>query len=192
MDKSKAYTRKDFLIKDLAISIGGGGGGTWLPADDGELPPPWLSPVAAVLVNGDLFEAVRGAMLEAVKNKQFDEVAKAFVVGGTAGNATIRNAIHEIGSVVVASAGYAALGSSVGMPNPDCGGTSLETIPPHLTPYVHVGRNVHRVSELPRLKQQLAQATAYLDKAAAARAPRGAEATTVRRQLENALESLPG
>ncbi len=193
MAKTKVLTRKDFLIKDLAVSVGGGSrSGTWMPGPDDATPPSPISPIASVLVNIGLIEAVRGAMLEAVKNKQFDEVARAFVAGSAAGNATIRNAIHDIGSAVVASAAYSALGGSVGLPNPDCGGTSLETIPPTLTPIVHVGLAVHRVSELPRLKHQLAQTMAFIDKAAAAQAPRGAEVATVRAQLEGALKSLPG
>jgi hypothetical protein len=190
MDKS-TFTRKDFLIKDLAVSIGGGArGGTWMPADDQHTPPTPISPIASVVVNLDLIEAARNAMVEAVKNKQFDDVAQAFVAGSTTGNATIRNAIHEIGSVVVASAGYAGLGGSVGMPDPGCDGTSLETIPPTLTPVVHVGLAVHRVDELPRLRKQLAQATAFIDKAAADQAPRGAEVAAVRTQLEGALKNL--
>ncbi|GAB3352792.1 hypothetical protein [Lysobacter tyrosinilyticus] len=194
MDKRKGFTRKDFLIKDLAVSIGGGTrGGTWMPGPDDETPPSPISPIASVLVHIGLIEAVRGATIEAVKTRQFDEVARAFVAGGTEGNPIIRNAIHDIGAAVVASAAYSALGSSVGMPadGPDCG-TSLEHIPPTLTPVVHEGYIVHRVTELPRLKQQLAQAVAYIDRAAAAQAPRNEEAPVLRKQLQGALESLPG
>lgn len=193
MDKHKTFTRNDFLIKDLAINVGGASrGGTWMPGPDDETPPSPISPIASVLVNIDMIEAVRGVMVEAVKSKQFDEVARAFVAGGADGNAVIRNAIHEIGSAVVASAAYSALGSSVGLVNPECGGTSMETIPPTLTPVVHVGFAVHRVSELPRLKQQLAHAMVFIDKAADAQAPRGREVATVRTQLEGALKSLSG
>ena len=164
MAKSRTFARKDFLIRDLAVSISAGGrGGTWMPGPDDETPPSPISPIASVLVNIGLIEAVRGAVIDAVKAKQFDEIARAFVAGGASGNPTIRNAIHDIGSAVVASAAYSALGGSAGMPNPDCGGTSLETIPPTLTPIVHVGIAVHRVSELPRLKRQLEQTMAFVD-----------------------------
>ena len=186
------FSRQDFLIKDLAVSIGAAGqGGTWLPADDGELPPSPISPIASVLANLAQIEAVRGTIVEAVKAKRFEEVARSFQPGDTGGSAVIRTAIHDIGSAVVASAAYAALGGSAGLPNPDCGGTSLETIPPTLTPVVHVGIAAHRVTELPRLKRQLAQAVAYVDKAAAAQAPRGAEVAAVRTHLEGALKNLP-
>ena len=191
MTKSRTFTRKDFLIKDLAVSVGTGGrGGTWMPGPDGETPPSPISPVASLLVNIGLVEAVRSAVIEAVKAKQFDEISRAFVAGGAAGNPTIRNAIHDIGSAVVASAAYSALGGSVGMPDPDCGGTSLETIPPTLTPIAHVGIAVHRVSELPRLKHQLEQTMAFIGKAAAEQAPRGTEVGVVRAKLETALKDL--
>lgn len=189
----KSFARRDFLVKDLVVSIGAGSrGGTWLPGPDDETPPSPISPIASVLANLALIEAVRGTILDAVKAKRFDEVARAFVPGDAGGSPAIRSAINEIGTAVVASAAWAALGGgSVGLPNPDCGGTSLETIPPTLTPIVHVGLAVHRVTELPRLKQQLAQTVAFVEKAAAAQAPRGDEVAAVRAQLEAALKSLP-
>ena len=76
------------------------------------------------------------------------------------------------------------------MPNPDCGGTSLETIPTPITPVVNVGREVHRLTELPRLKQQLAVAVKFIDKAVGEQAPGEAEVDMVREQLEVALKSL--
>jgi hypothetical protein len=188
----KAFSRKDFLIKDLVVSIGGRGrAGTWLPGPDDVTPPSPVSPIASVLANLAYIEAARGTIIEAVKAGRFDEVARAFVGGDTGGSPAIRAAIHEIVAAVVASAAYAALGGGgVGLPNPDCGGTSLETIPPTLTPVVDVGLAVHRVTELPRLKQQLAQTVAFVEKAAAAQAPRGEEVAAVRTQLEDALKNL--
>lgn len=190
---NKKFAKQDFLIKDLAISIGGGGrGGSWLPGPDDETPPSPISPIASVMANLGLIEAVRGTITEAIKAKKFDDVARAFVQGDAGGNPVIRSAIHEIGAAIVASAAFSSLGGggSVGLPNPDCGGTSYETIPPTLTPVVHTGFSVHRVNELPRLRKQLAQTVAYVDKVAAAQAPRGTDAGVVRVQLEEALKSL--
>jgi hypothetical protein len=189
---AKRYSRHDFLIKDLAVSVSGARrGGTWMPGPDDPTPPSPISPIASVTATMALIEAVRGTIIEAVKANNFDEVSRAFVAGDTAGSPAIRAAIHEIGSAVVAGAAYAALGGGlVGMPDPECGGTSLETIPPTLTPVVHKGIAVHRVTELPRLQQQLADTIAFLDKAAAAQAPRGAEVAGVRTQLEGAVKSL--
>lgn len=189
---AKTFTRHDFLVKDLAVSIAGASrAGTWMPGPDDPTPPSPISPIASVLANLAHIEAVRGTVAEAVKSKQFDDVARAFVPGESGGNPAIRTAIHEIGAAVVASAAYAAIGGSVGYPNPDCGGTSLETIPTPITPIVHVGFAVHKVTELPRLRAQLAQTLAFVDKASHAQAPHGAEVATVRAGLEAALKSLP-
>jgi len=188
---AEQLVRRDFLIKDLVITIGGGRSGSFLPPDDGVTPPTPISPVASVLVNIDLIEAVRATIIDALKEKNFDDIGQAFIAGGVGGNAVIRSAIHDIGTAVVASAAYAALGGgSAGLPDPNCGGTSLETIPPTLTPVVHVGYAVHRVTELPRLKRQLAETIAYVDKASVARAPRASELAAVRAELEGALKSL--
>jgi len=189
----RKFQRTDFIIKDLVVSVGGGShGGTWLPGPDDETPPSPISPIASVLVNIGLIESVRATMKEALESgKGFESIAQAFVPGEAGGNPAIRSAIQEIGSAIVASAAYSAMGSgSAGMPNPECGGTSMETIPTPLTPVVNVGREVHRVTELPRLKQQLAVAAKFIDKAVDAQAPNGAEVNVVRAQLEGALKSL--
>ena len=187
----KALTRHDFVIKDLAVSVGAGRrGGTWMPGPDQPTPPSPISPIASVFANLALIEAVRGVIVEAVKSKRYDEVARAFVAGDNGGDPVIRGAIQQIGSAVVASAGFAALGGSVGLVDPNCGGTSFETIPPTTTPVVHGGIAVHRVNDLPRLRQQLAETLTFVEKAAAAQAPRGAEVGAVRAQLEGALKAL--
>ena len=189
----RKFQRTDFIIKDLVVSVGGGSrGGTWLPGPDDETPPSPISPIASVLVNIGLIESVRATMKEALESgKGFESIAQAFVPGEAGGNPAIRSAIQEIGSAIVASAAYSAMGSgSAGMPNPECGGTSMETIPTPLPPVVNVGREVHRVTELPRLKQQLAVAAKFIDKAVDAQAPNGAEVNVVRAQLEGALKSL--
>jgi hypothetical protein len=193
LDSTKRATRRDFVIKDLAISVGGGGGGAWMPADDGKPLPWWLSPVAAVTDYRHLFEAVRATVVDAARAKNFDEVGRAFVAGGSGGSPAIRSAIQEIGTAVVGSAAYAALGGGggqTGLPNPDCGGSSMETIPTPITPIVHIGYEVHRVSELPRLRKQLTEAVAILDRVSASRAPTGAEVAGVRAELEGALKTL--
>lgn len=187
------FTKRDFLVKDLAVSmVGGSRGATWMPGPDQETPPWPLSPVAAVLTNVALIEAVRGTIREAIETKRYDDVARAFELGDAGGDPVIRAAIQEIGTAVVASAAFAGLaGGGIGLPNPECGGTSLETIPPTLTPIIHTGLAVHRLAELPRLKQQLTQTLAYVEKAAAAQAPCGKEeVTNVRAELEGALNSL--
>lgn len=185
--------RNDFVIKDLVVSVGGGSrGGTWMPGPDDETPPSPISPIASVLVNMGLIESIRATVLDVLKTKKgFESIGQAFVEGKAIGDSTIRSAIQEIGSAVVASAAYSAMsGGSVGYPNPECGGTSMETIPTPITPVVHYGRDIHRVTELPRLKAQLTEALKFVDRAIADRAPRGSEVGVVREQLEGALKSL--
>ena len=190
---NRRLQKKDFIIKDLVVSIAGGShGGAWLPGPDGETPPSPISPVASVLVNMDIIESVRATIMNAMETKEgLESIGEAFLQGEAGGNAAIRSAIYKIGSAVVASAAYSAMGGgSVGLPNPECGGTSLETIPPTLTPIINVGRKVHRITELPRLRQQLAVTSKYIDQVAAKQAPVGEEIGMIREQLERALKHL--
>lgn len=187
------FTRHDFVIRDLVVSVAGGSyAGTWLPPEGGGTPPSPISPVASVLAQVGLIEAARSAFLQAVEAGELEGIAQAFDADAVGGNAVLRTAIHEIGAAVVAGAAYAELGrqGSPALPNPDCGGTSLETIPSTLTPVVDKGLEIHRVTELPRLRKQLAETMAYVDRAAKARMPHGAEVSEVREQLEAALQSL--
>ncbi len=187
------YTRHDFLIKDLVISIAGSSrGGTWMPGPDQETPPSPISPIASVLVNIDMIEAVRATVVEALESgKGFEAIGNSFVMGRMDGNATLQQAIFDIGAEVVASAAYATLGKgSIGYPNPDCGGTSLETIPTPITPFVNIGRRVHQVTELPRLRAQLKESVKYLEQAAIAQAPTTDEVGMVAEHLQSALKSL--
>jgi hypothetical protein len=189
--------RHDFVIKDLAISIrpegGRGSGGTWYPADpDGPPLPWWIAPIGAVLVRGEILEAAGRTIAETLQNKgDLGEIVRAFD-GDPGGNASIRRTIQEIGAAVVASAAYGHIGGAVGYIDPDCAGTSYETIPPTITPVVHEGFEIHRVSELPRLRAQLEVAVQTLDRVAEDLAPRDDEVKVVATHLKEALEGLGG
>jgi hypothetical protein len=137
-------------------------------------------------------ETVTATIKDAVKQGgDFADIGLAFREGAAEGNAVIRRAIHNVGSAVVAAAAYAAVGGSdVALPDPDCGGSSLETVPPTLTPVILEGGEIHRVTDLPRLRKQLAIAVEALDRAAVAHAPRGDEVKLVARHLEEALGEL--
>ena len=69
-----------------------------------------------------------------LKPKTSMTLPQAFVPGDAGGNPAIRNAIHEVGAAVVASAAFAAGGGKVGLVDPNCGGTSFETIPTDANP----------------------------------------------------------
>jgi len=194
--------RTDFVIKDLVVSIpsaSGAGGGSFLPAEDGEPLPWWISPVAGVLGKEHVLEIARETVRGALKDQAaLDGIGLAFREGDPDGNPALREAIHDVGSAVVASAVWADLartgarggGGGVGLPNPDCGGSSLETIPTPITPIVHVGMEAHRIADLPKMRKQLAIAVEKLDTISRSYAPTAAEAPAVRAQLEGALKSL--
>ncbi|MCQ0094193.1 hypothetical protein [Roseovarius sp. M141] len=193
MQAKTSFTRSDFIIEDLVISIGGGSrGNTWLPGPDDETPPTPISPVASVLVNMGTIETVRATIQQALASGQgLKSIGRAFVKGAPDANSAIQTAIFEIGAAVVASAAYASAGKgSVGYPDPNCGGTSLETIPTPITPVVNIGRDVHQVTELPRLRQQLTETMKFVDSAVRARSPNRDEVGIVRENLEKALKSL--
>lgn len=200
--EAQARARTDFVIKDLVVSIpsaSGASGGSFLPAEDGEPLPWWISPVAGVLGKEHVLEIARETVRGALKDQAaLDSIGLAFREGDPDGNPALREAIHDVGSSVVASAVWADLaragarggGGGVGLPNPDCGGSSLETIPTPITPIVHVGMEAHRIADLPKMRKQLAIAVEKLDAISRSYAPTGAEVPAVRAQLEGALKSL--
>lgn len=185
--------RNEFIVQDLAISIrpetgfAAGGGGTYLPADDGTPLPPWLSPIAAVLIELDQIEIVSRSVLEAVEQKRDPSGIAGAFAGISRGDAAIADSLRDIGAAVVASA-VARSGAEVGLIDPEhC---STEGFPPTITPVIHRGREIHAVRELPALREQLAVAVKALDGAADRLQPRGEEVPVVAKHLEGALESL--
>jgi hypothetical protein len=192
----KRSLRREFIIKDLVVSLplkhGGGGGSVFMPTDDGPELPWWISPVAGVLVKGRLVEGVRATIKDALDSgADLTGIAAAFE-GDPDGSPAIRHAIHEIGAAVVASAAFTGMGGKVGMPDPNCGGTSYETIPPTLTPIIVTGMEVHQITELPRLRKQLAEAVEALDRVAADLEPRADEIGQVIKALDHARAGLRG
>ena len=180
--------RREFIIKDLVVTLPSGrlGGGTFMPADDGETPPWWISPVAGVLNRAEILDLVRDVVrAELDRGGDFVDIAAAFE--GKRGNPAIAGAIQEIGRTVVASVGVGALGKA-GMPNPECDGTS--ELPPTLSPIAQVGWEVHRTSALPRLREQLAVAVEHLDRMSATLAPQGDQIDEVAKALEGARAEL--
>lgn len=107
--------------------------------------------------------------------------------GDPEGVPAIREIAADIGLELV---GGALAGGGVGMPNPDCGGTSLETIPPTLTPVVHKG-SILTAADLPSIKHRIREALTAVEKLESQLAPRGGVETEVAYDhLRGAADSL--
>ncbi len=91
----------------------------------------------------------------------------------------------EFGQQVVANA---AFGAGTFMPDPNCGGTSFETIPPTITPVVHKA-DVLQLADLAVIKAQVVELLGAIDEMAAEFAPRkGIEQKVVNEHLAGAAK----
>lgn len=186
-----------FKIRDLMINVLGGGGAA-LPADDTQPVPTPITPIAidaSVLQLTDLARFTKPIVKEAlsdnaVENVQALAIAKAGF-GAHDGSPAFLQINRELGEVVV-GASVLQHGGSAGMPNPDCGGTSLETIPTPITPYVHKAAGLLQAQHLPRLKQRLTNMLQAVEQAEKALVPKGAAAADLRERMKGALNELEG
>jgi hypothetical protein len=180
-----------FLVKDLMINIAaaGGGGGNFLPADDGVIPTPLTphTPVISVAVVTAEFRQISPVLKEGLK--QGDAIARA-ADGDPDGSPAVKAVLGRLNRVAVGAAAVAYGGGGVGMPDPNCGGSSLETIPTPITPYVREAKSVISRSQLPAIRKHLEQVLIAVEKAEAELAPHGREADIVRSHLEGALSQL--
>jgi hypothetical protein len=108
------------------------------------------------------------------------------------GDPAILNAIVvlalDVGRAVVVAA---VQGGGVYYPDPNCGGSSMETIPTPITPVVHKNLAVLKGSHLGQLRVQLQDTLKATQEAEAALTPRTpAQIKKVRAQLEGALDTL--
>jgi hypothetical protein len=76
------------------------------------------------------------------------------------------------------------------MPDPNCNGTSMETIPTPLTPYVHKAKNLLRVEDLAILKRRLTRVLDAVEVAEKALVPKGREAADLAERLKGAAAEL--
>lgn len=95
--------------------------------------------------------------------------------GDPEGVPALNEVAGEIGKELVAGA---VVGAGVGMPDPNCGGTSYETIPTPITPVVH-GASVLDAADLPAIKLRIREALTVIEKLEAQLAPRGGIQTEV-------------
>jgi len=187
-----------FKVKDLMINvISTGGGGAFLPADDGPIPTPVTphTPVISAVAITPQFILTAPLIKDALKVQDghihcADTLARA-AGSDPDGDPAILALVKDIGRAAVGAA-VLAHGGGAGMPDPNCGGTSMETIPTPLTPVVHNARTVLSRSHLPALKKQLEQVLVAVEKAELELTPKGRDADAVRSQLEGAIAELKG
>lgn len=157
-----------------------------LPADDQPIPTPLTphTPVISVVVRDRQLEAIGNLVQEAVKARDL-EAARHIV-----DSAALGKVAEHIGHQVVVSAIHG--GATVAMPDPNCGGTSLETIPTPITPIVHEARFSIRATDLPVLREQLKTMLEAVDKAEASLQLSDREAQGVAKQLDGVVKELRG
>jgi len=164
--------------------VSGSGGGAFLPADDQPIPTPLtpITPIISVAIRSNELQDVGNLVRDAVKAGDVDAARMI-----TESPALVEIA-NNIGRDVVVSAING--GATAGMPDPNCDGSSLETIPTPITPYVHEARLTIRAEHLPQFRRQLTAMLEAIDQAERALAPSAKEARVLTKQLEGALQDL--
>ena len=188
-----------FKVKDLMVNVvaRGSGGGAALPADDTTPVPTPITPIAIPSVLLELTpQVVIGTQFvkDAMKGKDLVNNEKAEVIARAA-QPTFNNAgpFAEINRQLAAAVVGAAViqsGGSAGMPNPDCGGSSIETIPTPLTPVVRQPAGLLRAEHLPRLRERLTTMLAAVDAAEKTLAPRGKAVGDLKEKLRAASAEI--
>lgn len=164
----------NFMVRDLMINVTDsrlklkGGGYGLCTMDQPTLDVCTIySPVMYVARMSDLIRvAAKRAVSERGAAEKLDDVAIA------------------IGRAALAGALQGGAGGA-GMPNPNCGGTSWETIPTPITPVVITGGPL-TVADLPALKKSLHDAISTIEQVEARFAPKGAEVEVVAEHLDAA------
>jgi hypothetical protein len=192
-------TYMPFKVKDLMINVlgRGSGGGATLPADDTTPVPSPVTPYAIQAVLLELSPQIALAtpfIKEALKEKDLLNNPKADVLVRGAqpmfNNAGVFGEINRQVAAGIVGAAVIQSGGSAGMPNPDCGGDSMETIPTTLTPVVRQSAALLRAEHLPRLRERLTLMLAAVDAAEKTLAPRGKAVGDLKEKLRAAAAEL--
>lgn len=174
-----------YKVRDLMVNVirsSGTGGSTSLPADDGTPIPSPLTPVAidaSMVALTALINTTAPALASAAK----DGISARAFVTDTAFS-------EEVTATLVGAAAVQSRGGSTGMPDPNCGGTSMETIPPTLTPYVHKAKTLLRAEDLTLLKRRLTRVLEAVEVAEKGLEPKGKEAFDLADRLNGAAAEL--
>lgn len=183
-----------FKVKDLMIRVlGGGGGGASLCSEDVSVTAPTpITPYILVAAHQPLFERLQEMTRKSMATDPDVDPASPAEANPEPQPWRVLRAIDDLAldvgrQVVVAAVG----GGGVYMPDPNCGGSSMETIPTPITPVVHKIAVTVRASDLPRLKAQLNEVVAMANEAEQALSPRSAaDRRLVGGKLKGALEGL--
>lgn len=175
-----------FKARDLMVSVVSTAGGAMLPADDQPIPTPITpkTPVISVIVRGRELEAIGTLVQEAVRAQDVEGIRH------IVDSPMLEKVADRFGHDVVVSAMFG--GATVALPDPNCGGSSLETIPTPITPIVHEGRFAVRVSDLPVLKEQLTSMLEAVNEVEASLEISGREAEGLAEQLGSVVKGLGG
>ncbi len=171
-----------FRVKDLMINVlaDRGGGLSYCSEDVSATAPTPITPYILVAANQPVLDYVRDVTVKLADSGDPD--------GSPAVAELIDEVALDIGRAVVVGA---VQGGGVYYPDPNCGGSSLETIPTPITPVVHKNLAILKGSHLGQLKDQLQTALRATQAAEAALTPRTADQVKeVRNKLEGALASL--
>lgn len=181
-----------YKVRDLMVNvIRAGGGSASIPADDGTPVPTPTTPVAvdvSLVALSPAIEAIIPSVKESLKSNNVEALARAGA-GLADGSAAVNAVTREVAATLVGAAVLQA-GGSAGLVNPECLGTSYETIPTPITPYVHKARRLLRVEDLAALKSRLTRALSAVEVAEKALVPRGKEASELAERLKSAAAEL--
>jgi hypothetical protein len=183
-----------YRVKDLMINVIGNGGGTAYPADDTTPVPTPITPIAmpmALVALSPQLDFVSPIVREALAGEHigFNSKAEAIgraALGGSEGATAFVAAGRKIAGVMVGAAVFQH-GGGAGMPNPECDGTSLETIPTPLTDYIRQASTLLQPEHLPRLKTRLTEMLRAVEAAEQVLVPTGKVASDLRERMKVAL-----
>jgi hypothetical protein len=186
-----------YKVRDLMVNvIRSGGGSVSLPADDSTPVPTPITPIAidaslvalTPIVNTAI-PAVKDVLkAEAATHGHAEALARSGA-GLADGSASMNAITREVAATLVGAAVLQGRGSA-GMPDPNCSGTSMETIPTPLTPYVHKAKDILRVEDLAILKRRLTRVLEAVEVAEKALVPKGREAVDLAERLKGAAADL--
>ncbi len=190
-----------YKVRDLMINViaSGGGGAVGLPADDTQPVPTPITPIAITatfvqltpqleLAGPLVKEALAVSGRAAIDNPHAMSIARAGLGAGDGSPAFVQ--VNKEFAAAAVGAAVLQTGGSAGMPNPECGGTSYETIPTPITPYVHKAAALLQAEHLPRLKERLVYMLNAVEAAEKTLLPTGRAASDLRERMQGAIAEL--